>query len=96
MARKTFTSREPFSIPFTVTTGKVTYLGKYQANGLTGKNFVGLPLAAGAVFVVQDRQAKDMDLLRKRRLDLPLEVINAVPNIQNIGSPLFVTSKPMN
>lgn len=89
----TYRSRTPFSIPFTVTPGKVTYLGSYQAHTLYNKIFR-IPFPAGAVFVVEDRRESDLRLLKERQANLPSEIVNAAPVPAKLGSPYFVSSPP--
>lgn len=92
--QNTYRSRRPFSIPFTVAPGKLTYLGSYQAYDVRGRNFLGLPVPAGAVFVVRDRHESDLRLLNARIPDLPSEIVNATPAAAKLGSPAFVNTPP--
>jgi hypothetical protein len=84
-----YSSRADFAIPFTVKPGETTYLGNYQANRLTGKNFLGLSLPAGAVFVVTDRMDAEMPLAAKKGKTPLGTSVNAVPNVKSIGNPFF-------
>lgn len=89
----TFSSREPFSIPFTVVPGQVTYLGNYEAVDVKGRNFIGMPVMAGVYFVVQDKQERDIEALRKRMPNLPSQTINAVPDVQQLNNPFFLPAR---
>lgn len=58
---------DDISIPFTVRPGAVTYLGNFQANQLTGENIFGMPLPAGAYFVVTDRESEDINIAKGKQ-----------------------------
>lgn len=94
--RQNFRSRAEFSIPFVVQPGKAVYLGNYQANGVRGRNIVGIPITAGAFFVVEDRLQQDVQLARARTNPIPVasQVESAVSSVVAIGSPFFVIRKP--
>ena len=96
MYRQNFRSKVAFSIPFVVQPGKAVYLGNYQANVVWGRNIVGIPVTAGAFFVVEDRLQQDVQLARARTNPIPVasQVESAVPSVAAIGSPVFVTRKP--
>jgi len=84
-----YDSKTPFSIPFEVKPGEVVYLGNFQANSIRGKNAFafGLPVPAGAVYVVEDRKDRDLALLRKRMPELPQVVVDSMPT--SVDSPFF-------
>ncbi len=89
-----FGSRNNFSIPFSVKRGETTYLGNYQANALTGKNVLGIPRPAGAVFVVSDRLKDELAIAEaktKSRLD---SAHDATPQPSQIVNPYFVSVRP--
>lgn len=89
--QKNFSSKSEFSIPFSVRPKETTYLGNYQANMVTGKNFFGFNVLAGAVFVVTDREKADFDLVMKRLPSISLgPVTNATPKVNAIANPFFV------
>lgn len=89
--QKNFSSKKDFSIPFSVRSNETTYLGNYQANMVTGKNFFGFNILAGAVFVVTDREKADIDLVKKRLPNISLgSVTNATPKANAIANPFFV------
>ena len=96
MYRQNFKSKVGFSIPFIVRPGRAVYLGNYQANAIWGRNMVGIPITAGAFFVVEDRLQQDVELARARTNPIPVasQVESAVPSVAAIGSPVFVTRKP--
>ncbi|MEQ1773807.1 MAG: hypothetical protein ABL891_08490 [Burkholderiales bacterium] len=89
-----YSSRKPFSIPFTVRAKEAVYLGNYQANGINGKNFFGMPVTGGAYFVVENRYQKDIELAKKRTPPLPIEnAKDMTPNLKNVGSPFLITTE---
>lgn len=94
MIQNNYSSRVPFSIPFEIKAGAITYLGNYQAHRLTGKNVFGMTIAAGAVFVVTDRQVKELALARGREAPAAAQVLNMTPSVASIGNPFFATSAP--
>ena len=87
---KTFSSREDISIPFTVKPGVTAYLGNYQANGLSGKNFIGVSLPAGAVFVVEDRLGGELKLAQSKEPGVSAETNTFLPDVERLGSPFFI------
>lgn len=96
--QKNFRSRKEFSIPFKVRSNETTYLGNYQANLVMGKNFFGMSMAAGAVFVVTDREKADIELVKKRIPNVLIGPIsNATPTAKSIANPFFVEAneKPL-
>lgn len=90
MVQNRYSSKVPFSIPFVVESGKVVYLGNYQANRSTGRNLVGMPMPAGAVFAVSDRQAADIAIARRKLSTVPADILDATPEIAKIANPFFV------
>lgn len=88
-----FKPKSDFSIPFTVKSGETIYLGNYQANRLTGKNFFGLNVSAGAVFVVTDRLKVESSIAKANGSPSLGAVENATPDPKKIGSPFFVSSQ---
>jgi len=88
--QKNFSSREPFSIPFTVEVGKTTYLGNYQANGIIGKNIFGISLPAGAVFAITNRAHDDLRMAHGKDALISTDAKDETPTAKSIGSPFFV------
>jgi hypothetical protein len=89
-----FSARASFSIPFTVEKGKITYLGEYLAymdkkpiHSLSSRFFF-------SRMVVQDRQARDIEVMTKRMPEIAAyPVINAVLKT-NSPSPTLLTKPP--
>jgi len=86
-----FSSKIEFSIPFEVRPGQTTYLGNYEAHRLMGKNFVGLPVWAGATFAVSDRSAAELEIARAKVGAIGSPIIDATPDVKGIDSPFFVS-----
>ena len=93
MTSSNFSSRAPFSIPFTVKAGQVTYLGNYQANKTTGKNTFGMEVPTGAVFAISQRQTAEVAIARGLDAALPATVEDSAPAAASINSQFFVQSR---
>lgn len=96
--QKNFSSRVDFSIPFKVRANETTYLGNYQANTVIGKNLFGLPMPAGAIFIVNNREIEDIELAKNRLPNASFgPILNATPTVQSIANPYFVdkSEKPL-
>jgi hypothetical protein len=90
-----YSSKAPFSIPFTVLEAKTTYIGSYQANGLFGKNTFGMTMPAGAFFVVKNESVRDLQLATKRGLPISdtSQARIEVPKALSINNPFFADPK---
>lgn len=91
--QKNFASKTDVSIPFSVKPGATTYLGNYQANKLTGKNLLGMPLPAGAVFIVSDRLATELPIAQAKAKAALGTPENATPDPDRLGNPFFTSPK---
>ena len=85
-----FSSKVPFSMPFTVEAGRTAYLGNFQARNVRGRNLLGMPLNAGAVFAVSDRQATEMAIAQKKSPSVTADATDFTPNVTKLNSPFFV------
>lgn len=85
-----FFSKDPFSIPFTVNAGEVTYLGNFQANRTPIRRFLGLPGYGGPYFVVADRMTSELELAEKKSALKFHAVSNATPDVDNLRIGFFV------
>jgi hypothetical protein len=86
-------SEPPFSLPFTITSAGVHYVGEFRAP-MIGKSGIGFSVPAGGYFVILDEEARDTVLLAKRRAaEAGAEpvgtVINIVPDPERAGTPLL-------
>ncbi len=60
---ETFLPDLPFSIPFEVRDGRVTYLGSFVGHTVMGRNAFGMEVRSGAYFAVFDQQDRDIGFL---------------------------------
>lgn len=90
MAEATYWSNIPLSIPFSVKAGETVYLGNYTAYKQTGKNIIGIPVPAGAVFVVESRLSEDLAVARKKGETVPETVVDLTPKPAQLTTPVFV------
>lgn len=82
----TWTAKEPYSIPFEIQAGKVSYLGEIKSRGLKGKNLLGMSVSAGIVFNILDNEARDTGMLRQKYPDYNWDsVVNSVPK-EGVGT----------
>ena len=79
-----YSSKLPFSIPFIVRPGQTTYLGNYQANKMTGRNLFGIPLPAGAVFVVSNRRGAELAIAQMKDKSVATEATDATPDVKTV------------
>lgn len=84
-----------FSIPFTIETGKATYIGDFAGIRLTGKGFFGAKVTAGGLIVVKDEQARDIPVAQKQMPDLP-PVTVSVTDVSKLGEPALLAKEPVN
>jgi hypothetical protein len=87
--QKNFGSKTDVSIPFSVKPGTTTYLGNYQANKLIGQNVLGMPLPAGARFIVSDRLASELPIAQAKAKTPLGTPENASPDPERLGNPFF-------
>lgn len=87
---RTYSSREPFSIPFEVKPGVTTYLGNYRAKAITGKNVFGITVDGGANFLVSDSSERDLGIAHSRGVSKEDQVLNMTPSASAIGNPAFL------
>jgi hypothetical protein len=81
-------SKQDFAIPFTIASGKATYVGEFMAVAVTGKNILGISVPDGAYFVLSDKSSRDVSIARQKELRLG-DVTNAVADPNAIGNPLI-------
>jgi hypothetical protein len=89
-AQSWFSSKQDFSIPFTVRRGAGTYIGEFVAVGIKGQNFFGMAVPAGGYFVVSNRTSRDIPIA-KRKEPAMRDVASAVSNLRTVGNPLLKT-----
>jgi len=82
-----FTPRD-FSIPFTISPGRATYIGDFKAVGTTTKSLLGLTIPAGPRWVITNRSARDVAIAQKKDPNLQLIDVS-VPDVDQLGDPRF-------
>lgn len=86
-----YSSKTDFAIPFDVHPNSVNYLGELKLEGASGKNFFGMSVPAGGIWIISDKQERDVLLLKTALPQLPLESIKSViPTKKDIFTPLVV------
>ena len=82
-----FTPRD-FSIPFTISQGRATYIGDFKAVGTTTKSLLGLTVPAGPRWIISNQSARDIPIAQKK--DPSLELIDVtVPNVDKLSDSRF-------
>jgi len=85
-----YAPRAAYSIPFTIESGKTTYLGQFLTLGLPRKGLFGNEILGAPYFVVSNQQARDMVLASAKVPELaPFPVIAAVPDPALVHVPYF-------
>lgn len=86
----TFSSRVPFSIPFTVEKGKATYLGRFLGREELRNPKGMFRFATGGYFEVHDERARDFEALKGMVPESgSMEVRSGVPDPDALGLPYF-------
>ncbi|HWD25797.1 MAG TPA: hypothetical protein VG387_01430 [Rhizomicrobium sp.] len=85
--------RSTISIPFTIHAGQTVYIGDFAGLGIVGKDFLGIPVKTGAIFVVSDKHERDLAIAAKRDPQLG-PVAMAVPDAARLGDPAIVAAEP--
>jgi len=88
-----FSSKQDFSIAFVIRPGQATYIGEYRAVGLRGRNIFGLPLRAGAFFIVSDKSQRDVPMAKIKNAALG-EVHVEVVDPSSVGNPFIRATDP--
>ncbi|MBB6087965.1 hypothetical protein [Wenzhouxiangella marina] len=68
-----FYNEEPFSIPFTISEGRTSYLGQFMGNVTWGRSLLGTKTAAGGYFELENMQERDFELLSAKYSDFNAE-----------------------
>jgi len=86
-----YSSKSDFAIPFEVIPSQANYLGELKLEGSAGKNFFGMSVPAGGIWVISDKQQRDVALLKEAMPQLPLDrVISVIPTKKEVFTPLVV------
>jgi hypothetical protein len=89
--QKSFSSKQDFSIPFSIQPGRATYIGEFIAVGVQGQNIFGFSIPDGAYFTVSERGERDIAIARQKHPSLG-EVQSTVVDPKRVGSPFFRAS----
>ncbi len=75
----------PFSIPFTVGAGKISYLGELKIDRIEAAKFLGLPGSDQVRFDLSDQNARDIAILHGKypELTAPVEIVKPGPQFSN-------------
>ena len=88
-----FRPEQDFSIPFVIQPAQTTSIGEYRAVGLRGRNIFGLPLRAGAYFLVSDKSQRDIPMAKVKNAAIG-EVHIEVVDPSSVGNPLIRATDP--
>jgi hypothetical protein len=83
-----WSSRQDFSIPFTIFPGKATYIGEFMAVKIPGTNLFGQEVGDGGYFILSSKAERDLALARQKQPGLG-EVVTTIVNPASIGNPLI-------
>jgi hypothetical protein len=86
----TWSSKTPFSIPFTIESGKATYIGNFARGCWCEVNTIAANLG---YFVISDQSARDIPIARAKEPALT-EINLGVWDATKLNSPIFFTSEP--
>jgi len=89
--QKFFSSKQEFSIPFSVRPGSTTYIGEYLVAGVFGRNFFGMSLPGGGYFIISNKGDRDMAIAKRKEPALG-PVQTAVVDPRLVGNPLIRAS----
>lgn len=86
----TYGPRIAYSIPFTIQSGKATYLGQYLTLSIPKKGLFGSEIDGAPYFVISNQQPRDIELAKKKVPEIStFGVVSAVPDPARIGVPYF-------
>jgi hypothetical protein len=92
MSESTWACEKDFSVPFTIETGKATYIGNFQGITVRGKNIFGIRVEAGGYYVVRNKAERDLPLAK--RMGAPYQDVRvAVPDPHQAHSALLQTER---
>lgn len=88
---KSWNSKKPYAIPFTVQPNKVNYVGEIKLSQHTGKNFFGMSVLAGGIWLVSDQSKRDITIFSEKYPNIPVEnLTKIIPNSKDIFTPLVI------
>ena len=91
LGRNILRSKTEFSVPFSATEGRATYLGQILVVSEFGKNALGMRVPAGGYFVVSDQTERDVRLLQSQFKEVDISKVDrAVIDPARAGFPFFL------
>jgi len=83
-----FWVKNDFSIPFTINSGRATYIGDFKTVGTTYRSLLGITMPGGARMIVTDRSARDLPIAQAKKPDLG-SVDISVFDVDKLANPLL-------
>ncbi|MDF1821548.1 MAG: hypothetical protein P1U64_08245 [Alcanivoracaceae bacterium] len=84
-----FSAREDYSIPFEVLPNAITYLGEVKLVPQRARNTFGIFIPWGGIWVLSDKQERDMQLLLEKFPELDAGAfVKRIPDEERIEAPL--------
>src|SRR5262249_54365843 len=80
-----------FAIPFTIRSGRGSYIGSFKAIPITGENVFGVTIDGGVFFLVTDKRDRDLPIARSKAPQMT-DIDATVVNVDIAGTPLFRSS----
>jgi hypothetical protein len=91
MFSQNWSSKQDYAIPFEIRANMTNYVGEIKLDPMTGKNVFGMSVQAGGVWLISDQQARDLELLRTLRPEIPLtNVVSVIPTRKDVFTPLVL------
>jgi hypothetical protein len=85
----TFSYLVRFSLPFTIKTGEITYLGDFHLFEIPSEGEGALRGAAGYYVIIEDRNGRDLEIAGNKRFPPTGPVTMAVASAETLNVPLF-------
>ena len=84
-----FSSREDYAIPFEVLPNAITYLGEVKLVPQRARNTFGILIPWGGIWVISDKQERDMQLLLEKFPELDVDAfVKRIPDEERVEAPL--------
>ncbi|MEO7885503.1 MAG: hypothetical protein ABI893_00215 [Polaromonas sp.] len=95
--QQNWSSKGDYSIPFEIHPNRVNYVGEIKLDALKGRNFFGMTVPAGGVWVISDQLDRDKEILQRTRTDIPVSnMVSVMPIKKEVFTPLVVLPSEMN
>jgi hypothetical protein len=95
--QQNWSSKTDYSIPFEIQPNTVNYVGEIKLDALKGRNFFGMTVPAGGVWLVSDQFDRDVEILKRTRTDIPVSnMVSVIPTKKEVFTPLVVLPGEMN